>query len=136
VAVADARGYRASGNLTEFFAARPASGTIRVAESNPVPWAIGALLGAIALAFAVGRRWRRERAPSVPAPDAARVLEELLRPAEGADRLTIEMMAEEEGVPLETVQSTIDRLVREGRIRSESEPGGGEVLAWETLSDP
>jgi hypothetical protein len=136
VAVADARGYGASGNLTEFFAARPASGTIRVAESNPVPWAIGALLGAIALAFAVGRRWRRERAPSVPAPDAARVLEELLRPAEGADRLTIEMMAEEEGVPLETVQSTIDRLVREGRIRSESEPGGGEVLAWETLSDP
>jgi DNA-binding IscR family transcriptional regulator len=39
-------------------------------------------------------------------------------------------MAEEEGVPLETVQGTLDRLIREGRVRSETDPGGGEVLAW------
>jgi DNA-binding IscR family transcriptional regulator len=58
------------------------------------------------------------------------VLERLLRPADGADRLTIELMAEEEGVPLEVVHETLDRLVREGRVRSEAEPDGGEVLAW------
>jgi len=65
-----------------------------------------------------------------PPPDPAAVLERLLRPADGADRLTIELLAEEEGIPLETVQETLDRLIREGVVRSESEPDGGEVLAW------
>jgi len=60
----------------------------------------------------------------------------LLLPADGADRLTIEMMAEEQGIPLESVRTTIDRLIQEGRIRSEVDAGGGEVLAWENAIAP
>jgi hypothetical protein len=97
---------------------------------------VGAVLAAVLAAFLVARVLRRTRSPDPPPPDPVEVLEGLIRPADGADRLTIEMLAEEEGVPLEMVRTTIDRLIREGRIRSESEPGGGEVLAWEAPSDP
>jgi hypothetical protein len=136
VAVTDARGNEASGTITGFVASHPPTIDAQTPPSDPVPWVLGVLLTAILLVFAVRRLRRRVPTTAVPTPDPAQVLEGLLRPAEGADRLTIELMAEEEGIPLDTVQSTIDRLIREGRIRSESDPGGGEVLAWETLSDP
>ncbi len=131
IVLVDARGVRASAyaNLTV-----PELGSIAAGGPGPIltAWVVGVVftgaLGGIALA-----RWRRRPPPpESPPPDPGALLEGLLRPADGADRLTIELMAEEEGVPLETVRATLDRLIREGRVRSESDPDGGEVLAWET----
>jgi hypothetical protein len=137
VALVDARGTRVSVNVTTTMPAPPVVVPVPLqsSPSNSPPSAVWmAVVGIAVVAIAGGGLWafwrRRSRPEEMPAPDAATVLERLLRPADGADRLTIELMAEEEGVPLETVQGTLDRLIREGRVRSESDPGGGEVLAW------
>jgi hypothetical protein len=79
------------------------------------------------------RRWRRPHRVSPEPIDPVPILRRILEPADGADRSTVELMAEEEGIPLETVRATVDRLISEGSIRSESGPDGEEVLAW---SDP
>jgi hypothetical protein len=89
------------------------------------------LAGAGAAAFVLlWRRWHRPARASTPLPDPKAVLRRILEPADGAERSTVELMAEEAGVPLEVARSTIDRLVSEGVIRSESGPDGEEVLAW------
>jgi hypothetical protein len=96
-----------------------------------LPWAAAGGLAAAGGAVCLRLR-RRLRPPPVerPPPDPEEVLERILRPAEGADRLTVELMAEEEGVPLDEVRATIDRLVREEKIRAGTDPDGSEVLAW------
>jgi len=87
--------------------------------------------GAVAGAYALLRRRRhRPTGGAVPSVDPVRVLHRILEPADGADRATVELMAEEAGVPLDAARATIDRLVSEGTIRSESGPDGEEVLAW------
>jgi hypothetical protein len=89
------------------------------------------VVGACAAAFVLlWRRWHRPTRAPAPAADPVQVLRRILEPADGAERSTVELMAEEAGVPLEAVRSTIDRLVSEGSIRSESGPDGEEVLAW------
>jgi hypothetical protein len=130
IVLVDARGVRVSvyASLTV-----PELGSVPVRGPGPnlTPWVVGvALTGAVG-GIALARWRRRPPPPESPPPDPEALLEGLLRPADGADRLTIELMAEEEGVSLETVRSTLDRLIREGRVRSESDPDGGEVLAWE-----
>jgi hypothetical protein len=136
VVVIDARGEPAAASLSTDVPSPRAAPSSGASESDPAPYVVGAVLAAVLAAFLLARVLRRTRSPDPPPPDPVEVLEGLIRPADGADRLTIEMLAEEEGVPLEMVRTTIDRLIREGRIRSESEPGGGEVLAWEAPSDP
>jgi len=136
VAVTDARGYRAEANVTGVFPASAVGGGTRSSGSDAAPWVLGTLLGALALTYCIARIRHRDRAPASPLLDPVQVLESLLLPADGADRLTIEMMAEEQGIPLESVRTTIDRLIQEGRIRSEVDAGGGEVLAWENAIAP
>ncbi len=136
VALRDARGVDAQANLTLDLPAAAPSPPGPPPPSAPSADALGlAALVAALVAVAAGSVWilRRRRAPSVPAPgpDAERVLEDLLRPADGADRVTVELLAEERGVPLERARQTLDRLIAEGRVRSEREPDGGEILAWE-----
>jgi len=65
-----------------------------------------------------------------------KVLEGILTPADGAERVTVELLAEEAGVPLDTVRSTLTHLIAAGRVRSEVSPEGMEVLAWSTSSPP
>jgi len=64
------------------------------------------------------------------------VLRRILEPADGADRSTVELLAEEAGIPLAEVRATIDRLVESGAIRSETSTEGEEVLAWSGEAPP
>jgi hypothetical protein len=145
VTLLDARGGSAEANLTVTLppALPPAPPTPPPGSASPgtpppisgsgpdlAPWAAGAALAAVAIGLVLARGRRAARTAEEPAPDPEAILERLLSPADGADRLTIELMAEEEGVPLETVRRTLDRLIRDGRVRSETDPDGGEVLAW------
>ncbi|HYA71385.1 MAG TPA: hypothetical protein VEH28_08495 [Thermoplasmata archaeon] len=75
------------------------------------------------------RRARKDEGPS-PQPNPEAVLRRIIEPAEGAERFTVELLAEEAGIPLPLVRSTIDRLVSQGSIRSESGADGEEVLSW------
>ncbi|MCI4372245.1 MAG: hypothetical protein L3K02_01155 [Thermoplasmata archaeon] len=134
VTLRDARGAEASVNLTAALPSPPPLPPTRSVRSGSdlAPELVGLVL--ICLVLGVGTiAWRRRARPvDLPPPDPDSVLERLLRPADGADRLTIELMAEEEGIPLESVRAALDRLIHEGRVRSESDPDGGEVLAWAT----
>jgi len=125
VDVVDASGTTASASST----VSPAGGA--AAPSFPVgPIAAG---GALALGGAAAVLWfRRTRRPSAaPAPvDPVSLLRELLEPCEGADRSAIELLAEEQGVPLELVRSTVERLKAEGRVIAERGPDGEELLTW------
>jgi hypothetical protein len=86
-----------------------------------------ALVGGVVL---VRRRRARSIAITGPKPDPVDVVRRIVEPAEGAERSTVELLAEEAGVSLEVVRSTIDRLISEGRLRAESSVDGEEVLAW------
>jgi len=99
-----------------------------------------AVLAALVALGAVGAFWwwrrRRTPTPTPAAPDPVAVLRKLIEPVDGADRPTIELLAEEEGVPLATVRETIDRLVADGTLRSETSPEGEEALSWANLPEP
>jgi hypothetical protein len=76
------------------------------------------------------RRHSRKTPRGVAGPDPEATLKHIIEPAEGAERFTVELLAEEAGIPLAIVRSTIDRLVSEGTVRSESGADGEEVLSW------
>ena len=79
------------------------------------------------------RRTRKDaRKPDGPSPEA--VLKKIIEPAEGAERFTVELLAEEAGIPLAEVRATIDRLVAQGTVLSESGADGEEVLSWSSES--
>jgi hypothetical protein len=90
------------------------------------------LLGVVGLGTVLLLRHRRRRAEPTPSalPDPVAVLRRIIEPAEGAERSTVELLAEEAGVPPELARTTIDRLVAEGTLRIESDEEGEEVLAW------
>ncbi|HLM91929.1 MAG TPA: hypothetical protein VK424_07800 [Thermoplasmata archaeon] len=118
-------------------------GSVVVGPAAPPPTdpssLLGAGLGVALLAVGVGlyvRRRRRSVRPAPAAPDPVKVLEGILTPADGAERVTVELLAEEAGVPLDTVRSTLTHLIAAGRVRSEVSPEGMEVLAWSTSSPP
>jgi hypothetical protein len=131
VAVVDALGARVVG--TTFVIARdPPPGPPPSPDGEDGFVAAGGvvlLLSTAAAALLYLRGRRRARAPQL-APDPAKVLERIIAPADGAERVTVELLAEEEGIPLETVRTTLDRLIATGRVRSEVSPDGEEVLAW------
>lgn len=92
------------------------------------------LVGSVgAVLFVRRRRARRERR-IFPAPDPVETLRRIIEPADGAERFTVELMAEEAGIPLTLVRSTIDRLVSEGAVHSENGADGEEVLSWSSQS--
>jgi len=135
--VVDALGYwldwNGSVNVTGIPAA-PASG----AFDDDALWAIGAvalLVGVVVVGTRIARQ-RRRGSLAPPSPDAAETLRRIIAPADGADRSTVELLAEEAGVPLESARSTLDRLVREGVVRSEVDADGTEVVSWEGRAPP
>jgi hypothetical protein len=85
----------------------------------------------VAATFALLWRRRSRKSPEeVPGPDPVATLKRIIEPAEGAERFTVELLAEEAGIPLTVVRTTIDRLVSEGTVRSEGGADGEEVLSW------
>ena len=94
-----------------------------------------ALLAAGGIAF-YWRRRRAARAPPPPAPDPVSVLRGIIEPADGVDRATVELLAEEAGVALPTIRTTLGRLIADGRLRSETGSDGEEVYAWSPRDAP
>lgn len=94
--------------------------------------ALGALglLALVGLAVLFLRRRRRAEPESGPVPDPVAVVRRIVEPAEGAERSTVELLAEEEGVPMAVAHATIDRLIADGTLRAETGDDGEEVLAW------
>ena len=130
--VTDALGATASGNgSVELASAAPglvpsATSTSALAAGLSITAVVGAGVGLVAL-----RLRRRARSPA-PAPvEPIPTLRAIISPSDGADRATVELLAEEAGIPLETVRATIDQLVAGGTIRSETDADGTEVLSWE-----
>jgi len=109
-------------------------------SSSPVSASeIAGLAVSLALPTAIGAVWvvlRRRRARRIrgatPGPDPVPILKGIIEPAEGSERFTVELLAEEAGIPLGVVRSTIDRLVAQGTVVSESGADGEEVLTWST----
>lgn len=97
-------------------------------------WVIGAgvlaVLTGLAVALLVRRRRVRPASPTRPGPDPVAIVRRIVEPAEGAERSTVELLAEEAGVASAVVRETIDRLVADGTLRSEVGTDGEEVLAW------
>ena len=89
-----------------------------------------ASVGTAIAIFLLRRRKAQRDLPPTSGPDPVATLRRIIEPADGAERFTVELLAEEVGIPLTDVRSTIDRLVRDGRIRSESGADGEEVLSW------
>lgn len=73
---------------------------------------------------------RRRSTTDVPTPDPVTVLREVIEASDGVDRGLVEMLAEERGVPIEVVRTTLERLKDEGSVRSGRGADGEEVLAW------
>jgi hypothetical protein len=99
----------------------------------------GGTLLAVGLAATAAYYWRRRQRAKRAArtePDPVLILRQIVEPADGADRSTVELLAEEQGVPITAVRATIDRLVSEGALRSETGPDGEEVLAWANAGAP
>jgi hypothetical protein len=130
----DARGDRTNAHIAAHVSEAP-RGASGPSAALWLPLAGVVLVGVIGGTLAAVRWRRRDPQADLPPLDPEAVLERLIAPADGADRLTIELMAEEAGVPLATAHATVDRLVADGRIRSESDPDGGEVLAWSNQRD-
>jgi len=135
VAVTDALDYRQNWTgETEVASPPPANPTIADTSSTTGSWVV--VLVGLATSAVVGaglaarRAHRRSRPASKPAIDPVEVLRGIIEPAEGADRSTVELLADEAGVPLEAAHVTIDRLIAEGTLCSEKSPEGGEILAW------
>ncbi|HTS33826.1 MAG TPA: hypothetical protein VMI55_07840 [Thermoplasmata archaeon] len=130
VVVVDRLGATLSGRTFVVTAAPPDPPPAPVASSS-ISLEIG-VLGSIVVALVVAAYVRLRRRPNRthPAVDPTDVLEKILAPADGAERVTVELLAEEAGVPLETVRSTLAHLIATGRVRSEVSPDGEEVLAW------
>jgi len=88
----------------------------------------------VALLLLRHRRGRRD-SHNGPGVDPEAVLKRIIEPADGAERFTVELLAEEAGVPLGIVRSTIDRLVTDGKVFAESGADGEEVLSWSHDTD-
>lgn len=77
-------------------------------------------------------RGRRRKAPRVPTPtvDPLAVLRSIVEPADGAERPTVELLADEAGLPLDEAHAAIDRLIADGTLRVEVDADGTELLSW------
>ncbi len=104
-----------------------------LAAVSPLLGEVGAIATIVGVAaVVVGWRRRRGRRPPVdPAPpDPVPVIRGIVEPADGVDRGTVELLAEEEGVPIEAARAAVDRLIADGRLQAERGDDGEEILAW------
>ncbi|MGP8076407.1 MAG: hypothetical protein ACLP8Y_06735 [Thermoplasmata archaeon] len=102
-----------------------------VTDSSWIPIAVFlSAVGAVSVAVLGWRRRTRNGSREGPRPDPVATLRRIIEPADGAERFTVELLAEEAGIPIKEVRSSIDRLISERRIRSESGADGEEVLSW------
>jgi len=129
ISVEDAAGVEEWGNTTVSFPALPVPAPATATVSLEWGAAAAVVLAAIVVVAALWVR-RRRPAPTAAAVDVTSVLRAILTPADGAERTTIELLAEQEGVPLETARSTLDQLIAKGTVRSEIDGDGIEVLSW------
>jgi hypothetical protein len=104
------------------------AGTAESVEVEAAGLTLG--LGASAVAAFLWRRRRRAQPATTAGPDPVTVLRQIIAPADGAERTTVELLAEEQGVPLSVVRGTLDRLIADGTVRAEAGPDGEEVVAW------
>lgn len=148
VVVVDRLGVRWSENTTVNFSASsrtpgapppppaPAPpGPLPAASNGSGVAAEAAGLSVLLLLLAAGGAlyWRRRRAARAAPPtplDPVAVVRRIIEPADGVDRATVELLAEEAGLPLPAIRATLGRLVSEGRLRSETGTDGEEVFAW------
>jgi hypothetical protein len=126
VAVVDALGVSAS---SEARATVPGSTALSVGGSGGATAAVVVAIVALGAggAFLLRRRRPHEAPPSV---DPVAVLREVIEPSDGVDRGMVELLAEERGVSLEEVRSTLERLKADGTVRAGRGSDGEEVLAW------
>jgi hypothetical protein len=117
----------------------PAAGEA-ISPSPPNEWsyslAVGLPVAFAALALVAGLRYRRTRPVPRAPPDPVEVLREIIEPSDGADRATVELLAEEAGVALDLARATLDRLIADGTVLRETDPDGGEAVSWANLSSP
>lgn len=147
--VSDSLGGSAEADLTVLLSPEdtppppPSSGSSGAPTNSSAPSATDALGLAASFGLPAGvaagvailwRRRSRRGAAKPVAPDPEAVLKKIIAPAEGAERFTVELLAEEAGIELAVVRSTIDRLVAQGTVRSESGADGEEVLSWSSES--
>ena len=147
--IRDSLGGRASFNLTVFLHPVDSPPPLPPTEasgdssgpSTPSPIVVlglaaslGIPTGGVAGLVLLWRRRRRKNEGKPAGPDPEAVLRRIIEPAEGAERFTVELLAEEAGIPLGVVRTTIDRLVSQGTIRSDSGADGEEVLSWSSGS--
>ncbi len=86
-----------------------------------------AFVGSLVVIF----RSRRRPTPSAPEPiDATEVIHRLVIAADGVERGSLELLAEDEGLSIARGRATIDRLVKDGSLRSELGVNGEELLTW------
>lgn len=130
VVVRDSAGEEGWANTTVSI---PVSPSPAVVDSvAPIAWAVAsvALLVVVAVIATIWARGRRRPVAAVAPVDPTPVLRAILSPADGAERTSVELLAEQEGVPLETARAALDRLIDQGAVRSEIDPDGIEVLSW------
>ncbi len=108
----------------------PAVRSLSAGAGFVVAAVVAALLAAALWAWWVRRRRRVAEESPPHRADPTAIIRGIVEPAEGAERATVELLAEEAGVPAEEVHATIDRLIAEGTLRAETDAEGGEILAW------
>ncbi|MFY9716934.1 MAG: hypothetical protein WAK40_03240 [Thermoplasmata archaeon] len=138
---------KASGNLSFRVAVVDRLGIVATASATvvvpagagdaPLPSSllVGSATGLVLLLGGIAYAWKRRSARPGPTPgvDATETLRAIIAPADGADRAVVELLAEEQGIPIATVRQTLDRLIAEGTIRAERGGDGEEILAWRPL---
>jgi hypothetical protein len=141
VAVFDALGTELEWNRTADILAPPPAPVTGSPPPAPLPAStplvVGTVLGVAGIAVGFSFYWRRRNrsTPATP-PDPVSVLRRIIEPADGADRATVELLAEEAGISLDLVRSTIDHLIAAGSIRSEATADGEEVISWSPTPPP
>ncbi len=135
IVVVDASGVAATTNLTVSLAlAGDAAGI--AGASGPAEGAAALVVVIAAAAAGVVLVRRRRPAASAAPPDPVATLREVIEPSDGVDRGLVETLAEERGVPLELVRSTLERLKADGTVRYGRGADGEEVLAWSRPYEP
>ena len=136
IVLVDASGSALHWNVTVVVTPVSPSATGPPSDSYATGAAVVAALAFCALSVVLYLRRRTSSRERPKVPDPVPVLRRIIEPADGADRATVELLAEEEGVPIELARSTIDRLIHEGVLRREAASDGEEVISWSDLSSP